>query len=141
MLNSFVKNKIGLTYEEVIENCTLDGGDSNDVYIEWVSNEVVFVICTIKDVDLLNVDENFYEHLLEENSNNERPTGPLYWGINKEQRAVFCSGFVNFQDPLTWEEDLYSLVCTLIGYSFLSREENLSKDRDLSDSLLLVNKV
>jgi hypothetical protein len=141
MLNSFIKNKIGLTYEEVIENCTLDGGDGNDVCIEWVSNEVVFVICTIKDVDLFNVDENFYEHLLEENSNNERPIGPLYWGINKEQRAVFCSGFVSFQDPLTWEEDLYSLVYTLIGYSFLSREENLSKDRDLSDSLMLINKI
>jgi hypothetical protein len=141
MLNSFIKNKIGVTYEEIIKNCTLGGGDGNDVYIEWVSNEVVFVICTIKDVDLLNVDENFYEHLLEENTTNERPISPLYWGINKEQRAVFCSGFVTFQDPLTWEKDLYSLVCTLIGYSFLSREENLSKDRDPNDSLLPINKV
>jgi hypothetical protein len=141
MLNGFLKNKVGIEYEEDVKNCILKGQDTNEIYIEQTSDDSVFVSCTIDGISLIDVDEAFYKHLLEENGNNERDISPLYWSINIGQNVISCSGFVIFNDPSTWEEELYSLVCALVNYRFYTEEDSSTHDAPPTDLSTLINKT
>ncbi|MDR1255977.1 MAG: hypothetical protein LBJ94_03595 [Puniceicoccales bacterium] len=141
MLNSFVKNKIGLDCEEDAKNLTLNGDDGNEVYIEQVSSGSVFVSCTIRGMDLVDIGEDFYKRLLEENDRNDRQISPLYWSVSNEENRVSCGGFVVFQDLNTCEDELYSLVCTLIGYNFNNRESDAAENNSLDSLPILINRT
>ncbi|MDR2737504.1 MAG: hypothetical protein LBB18_00995 [Puniceicoccales bacterium] len=141
MLNNFLKNSVGVEYEGVVENCTLNSESGNEVYIEMISNESVFVWCAINGVQLNDADEDFYKHLLEENSDNNRDISPLYWSIDAEKRAISCSGFVIFDDPLAYEEELYALVGTLIGCKLDFKNDDVSEDKSTAGLSVIVNKV
>jgi hypothetical protein len=141
MLNSFLKNKVGTQYAEDVKNCILSGKDTNEIYIEQTSDDSVFVSCTINGTGLVDVDAAFYKHLLEENSNNNRDTSPLYWSVNTDQNIVSCSGFVVFNDLLTCEEELYTLVSTLIGYKFNAEGNIPVQDSPPANLSAIINKV
>lgn len=141
MLNSFLKNKINLECEEIVRNFTLNANNGNKIYVEQISNDSVFVICTVNDLTLIDSDEDFCRHLLEENSDNERNIRPLYWSIGANNEVLSCEGLVVFSDISTYEEELYSLLCNLMEYKISSTNNNPPENETLADLSILINKI